>query len=47
MTLTGLLVDVDTAAADFNILAAVAQIGCHDPDANTAVLIELPDHERQ
>jgi len=47
MTLTGLLVDLDTAAADFNILAAVALIGRHDPDADTAVLIELPDHERQ
>ena len=47
MTLTGLLVDLDTAAADFNILAAVALIGRHDPDADTAVLIVLPDHERQ
>jgi len=39
MTLTGLFVDVGTAAADFNSSAAVALIGHHEPDAAVAMLV--------
>ncbi len=45
MTLTGLLVDVGTVAADRNGFSAVAQGRRHEPDAAVTVPIVVPAHE--
>jgi len=46
MPLTSQVIDLRSLATNFNGLAAVALIGCDEPDAAVAVLVVVPVHER-
>ena len=46
MQLTGLVVNLGTALADFNGLAAMALVGRHEFDAAVAVPVVVPVDER-